>query len=60
MSNHCPIIDIIYNELCEYDIITITESHLDQSIKDTDIELEGFIHQSNLIATGMEMVLYFM
>ena len=37
-----PKIDIIYNEFYEYDIVAITESHLDQSITDNDIELEGF------------------
>lgn len=44
-NNVCSLlrkIDIIYNDLSEYDIIAIIEIHLDQSIKDTDIELEGF------------------
>lgn len=35
-------ISIIFNELSEYDIIAITESHLDESVVDTDIELDGF------------------
>lgn len=37
-----PKLDIIFNELSEYDIIAITESHLDESVVDTDIELDGF------------------
>lgn len=37
-----PKLDIIFNELSEYDIIAITESHLHESVVDTDIELDGF------------------
>lgn len=37
-----PKLDIIFNELNEYDIIAITESHLDKSVVDTDIELDRF------------------
>lgn len=42
MYSILPKLDIILNELSEYDIIAITESHLDESVVDTDIELDGF------------------
>ncbi|CAG2185382.1 unnamed protein product [Mytilus edulis] len=37
-----PKLDLINNELHEYDIICISESHLDKSITDDQIKLNGF------------------
>lgn len=44
-NNACsvqPKLDIIFDKLSDYDIIAITESHLDESFADTDMELDGF------------------
>lgn len=44
-NNVCSLklkVDIIFNKLCDFDVIGISESHLDRTISDEDIEFEGF------------------
>lgn len=44
-NNVCSLpnkVDVIYNELSEYDIIGITETHLDSSVSSDDILFHGF------------------
>lgn len=44
-NNVCSLkskVDIIFNELCDFDVIGISESHLDRTISDEEIEFVGF------------------